>query len=200
MTRSIDVIKSEHRALAAVLSALKEVVDGVEGGRFAADFILLSAMLVYIDEVPEKVHHPKEDLYLFERLKRRSPDARSLIAQLEQEHEEGYALTRELEHALIRYQGTGAQAFAQFRDRARHYLDFNWRHLNREEDELLPLARRDLTEEDWAAIDAAFAENFDPWTGPNREYSELFDRIVDMAPAPIGYGSAGAGANVQRLS
>jgi branched-chain amino acid transport system ATP-binding protein len=188
MARSIDIIRSEHRALAAVLSAFKAVVDGVDHKQFAPDFTLLSAMLVYIDEVPEKLHHPKEDLYLFERLRRRSPEACALIDRLEREHTEGYALTQDLARALIKYQGTGEAAFPQFRDCVARYLDFNWRHLNCEEDELLPLARRDLTPEDWAAIDVAFAANFDPWSGPNREYTALFDRIVDMAPAPIGFG------------
>ena len=152
------------------------------------------SMLVYIDEVPEKLHHPKEDLYLFERLKRCSPQAAALIAKLEREHTEGYALTQELSRALIRYQGTGAAGFPQFRDCVARYLDFNWRHLNCEEDELLPLARRDLTPEDWSAIDAAFAANFDPWSGPSREYAELFDRIVEMAPAPIGFGRPSSAA------
>ncbi len=194
MARSIDIIRSEHRALAAVLSAFKAVVEGVEHKQFAPDFALLSAMLVYIDEVPEKLHHPKEDLYLFERLKRCSPQAAALIAKLEREHTEGYALTQELSRALIRYQGTGAAGFPQFRDCVARYLDFNWRHLNCEEDELLPLARRDLTPEDWSAIDAAFAANFDPWSGPSREYAELFDRIVEMAPAPIGFGRPSSAA------
>lgn len=190
MARSIDIIRSEHRALAAVLSALKAVVEGVDRKQFAPDFALLAAMLVYIDEVPEKLHHPKEDLYLFERLRQRSPQAVTLIERLEREHGEGYALTQELARALIKYQGTGEAAFPQFRDCVARYLDFNWRHLNCEEDELLPLAHSHLTRDDWAAIDAAFAANFDPWSGANREYADLFDRIVDMAPEPIGYGRA----------
>ena len=76
----------------------------------------------------------------------------------------------------------GDSAFAQFRGCVTRYLDFNWRHLNLEEDELLPIARRDLTREDWAEIDAAFAANFDPFAGPNREFAALFDRIVELAP------------------
>lgn len=190
MPRSIDIIRGEHRALASVLSALRDIVDGVAAGRFKPDFQLLSAMMVYISEVPEIVHHPKEDDYLFARMKLRSPDAGAIIDRLEKDHVEGYALTRELEHALVRWQGLGPDAFAAFHACATRYLDFNWRHLNAEEDELLPIARRDLEPGDWAEIDAAFAANFDPWTGPNHEYAALFDRIVELAPAPIGHGGA----------
>ena len=46
MAKSIDIIRSEHRALAAVLSALKAVVEGVESKQYAPDFALLSAMLL----------------------------------------------------------------------------------------------------------------------------------------------------------
>ncbi|HPG02890.1 MAG TPA: hemerythrin domain-containing protein [Beijerinckiaceae bacterium] len=190
MPKSIDIIRGEHRALASVLNALREIVDGVAAGRFQPDFQLLSAMMVYIADVPEIVHHPKEDDHLFARMKQRSPDAGVIIDRLEKEHVEGYALTRELEHALVPWQGLGQGAFAQFQDCATRYLDFNWRHLNTEEDELLPLARRDLKPDDWAEIDAAFAANFDPFAGPNREYAALFDRIVDLAPAPIGHGGS----------
>ncbi len=190
MAKSIDIIRGEHRALASVLAALREIVDGVAAGRFQPDFQLLSAMMVYIADVPEIVHHPKEDDFLFARMKLRSPDAGAIIDRLEKEHVEGYALTRELEHALVRWQGLGQGAFAQFQDCVTRYLDFNWRHLNVEEDELIPIARRDLKPEDWAEIDRAFAANFDPWTGPNREYAALFDRIVELAPAPIGHGGA----------
>lgn len=46
MTKSIDTIRGEHRALAAVLTALRAIVDGVAAGRFQPDFQLLSAMMV----------------------------------------------------------------------------------------------------------------------------------------------------------
>lgn len=190
MARAIDIIRGEHRALAAVLNALRVVVDEVAAGRLEPDFQLLSAIMIYIADVPEVVHHPKEDEVLFVRMKLRSPDAAALIDKLEKEHVEGYALSKEVEHALIRYQAMGAAGFAQFRDCVTRYLDFNWRHLNCEEDELLPIARRDFSREDWADVDAAFAANFDPWAGPNREFAALFDRIVDLAPSTIGHGGA----------
>ena len=41
---AIDVISTEHRALAAVLSGLVEFTDGVAAGRFAPDSRLLEAM------------------------------------------------------------------------------------------------------------------------------------------------------------
>jgi branched-chain amino acid transport system ATP-binding protein len=68
------------------------------------------------------------------------------------------------------------------------YLEFNWQHLNEEEGLLLPLARRDLSAEDWASIDTEFAKNFDPFSGAEGEFGELFRQIVNLTPAPYGLG------------
>jgi len=60
-----------------------------------------------------------------------------------------------------------------------------------EETVILPEAERCLNDEDWHALDAAFAENADPLTGhypPAQEYEKLFSLIVTRAPAPIGLG------------
>jgi branched-chain amino acid transport system ATP-binding protein len=186
--KAIEVIHSEHRALAAVLQGLRFVVGGIRDGRFEPDFRLLSAMIDYITQVPEKVHHPKEDKYLFARLRERSPKAAELIALLEREHQEGYHLTGALALALIHYQGTGAAAFAIFDEQVQQYLDFNWQHLKREESELTPLAQEVLSDTDWAAIDAEFASNANPCAGAKGEYTALFRRIVNLTPTPYGLG------------
>jgi len=190
--KTIDIIHDEHRALAAVLQALRFVVEGIREEKFEPDFRLLAAMVDYITQVPEKVHHPKEDRYLFAKLRERSPQAAALIGRLEQEHLEGYRMTEALQQALIHYQGVGRSGFAGFALTAQKYLDFNWRHLNLEEAELLPLARAALTEADWSAIDAEFAANVDPHSGAAGEYVDLFKWIVNATPAPYGLG-AGAG-------
>ena len=62
--------------------------------------------------------------------------------------------------------------------------------MNTEEKQIFPLARTHLTAEDWAAIDAAFLANDNPWQGAAGEYAALFTRIVNEAPAPVGLGGA----------
>ena len=62
-----------------------------------------------------------------------------------------------------------------------------------EEQQILPLAERVLTEGDWAELDEAFTANRDPLTGhePEADYRALFTRIVNVMAVPIGLGSAG---------
>ena len=190
--QAIRIIEHEHRSLAAVLHGLLYVIREIRYGGSQPDFALLSAMLHYIDTFSERFHHPKEDGYLFERLGARNTAAGSLIDRLQQEHQLGAVKLGELRDALMRYQLAGSTAFPEFAAQAAGFAAFHWDHMRVEEDELLPLARAHLTAPDWAVVDAAFLGHTDPLFGAERgaEYQELFRRIVDLAPPPIGRAPA----------
>lgn len=188
MNKSLDIIHEEHRALAAMLSGMRTLVGGIEAGRLKPDFNLLADMIRYVDEVPEVVHHPKEDRYLFAKLRLRCAESLPYIEQLEAEHRQGEARMAALRSALERYRQFGDSAFADFKLALTIYLEQEWHHMNTEEHQIFPLARKYLTEEDWAEIDAAFLANGNPWEGQAGEYARLFSRIVNMAPAPVGLG------------
>jgi branched-chain amino acid transport system ATP-binding protein len=189
MKKSLSIIHAEHRALAAMLNGLRQLVDGIAKGRIKPDFGLFRKMIEYIDKVPEKVHHPKEDQYLFARLRLRCPEAVPVIERLEAEHRIGDARIRALEAALEAYEQRGAAGFAGFQAAVVEYIDAEWRHMNAEEHEIFPLAERDLQADDWAAIDAAFLANDNPWSGPAGVRAALLE---DRQHRP-GAGRPGAG-------
>ena len=85
----------------------------------------------------------------------------------------------------------GAQGFEAFAAAVDDYLDFHWKHMRKEEDVVIPLAERVLTDADWTTIDAAFKANDDPLFGPQpkQEFRKLFQLIVNRAPAPLGVGA-----------
>lgn len=186
--RAIDIIHNEHRALAAVLQALRFLLDEAGAGRLNPDPALLGHIIEYITQVPDKLHHPKEDDVLFRILRERLPEAGGLIDKLQADHVEGARHTGQLEAALARYLSDGGPAFAAFETLARSYVEAMTRHIRLEEAELLPLARKGLSASDWAEIDAAFEANRDPWSGPTGEYRSLYSRIVNLVPAPYGLG------------
>ena len=190
MRTALNVIRDEHRALAAVLHGLRYLVEEVREGRCRPDFAVLRAMVHYIDTFPEKLHHPKEDRYLFARLRQRTTLANSALDQLEAEHIYGAKLIRDLEQALLRWEMGGARDFAAFAEEVERYADFHWRHMRREEEVVLPLAERALSDDDWREIDAAFAGNADPLIAKDleKDFQRLFKRIVNIAPPPIGVG------------
>ena len=107
---------------------------------------------------------------------------------MQAEHHTGPAKLEALKAALDHYRAAGADGLPAFRDAVKAYVDFQWQHMSKEEKHVLPLAREVLTAQDWAAIDAVFAANDNPWEGPAGEYKQLFTRIVSIAPDPIGVG------------
>jgi hemerythrin-like domain-containing protein len=187
---AVRIIRNEHRSLAAVVHGMVYLVREIRDRGARPDFALLGAMIYYIDTFPERLHHPKEDKYLFRLLRMRCAEAAPLLDRLEQEHRAGASKIRALEQALARFQQGGMPEFPAFAAAVDAYADFHWEHMRAEEKEVLPLAEKHLTAGDWEAIDAAFTDNSDPLfgAGPGQAYDQLFQRIVNLAPPPIGVG------------
>ena len=189
MKTAIHIIYDEHRSLAAVLHALKQLARDAEDPAVEPRFDVLRAMIYYIDQFPERLHHPKEDNYLFAALEQRAPEAKRLIEELRAEHVLGAQLIRDLEQALVALEVGWSGGAHAFRVAVDAYAEFHWKHMRKEEDKLLPLAERLLTAEDWRGIDAAFAGNEDPIADlREQDFDRLFSRIVRLVPEPHGLG------------
>jgi len=159
-------------------------------------------MLFYLDEFPEQRHHRKESELLFPKLRARTPLSRELLDQLDHDHAQGERRIRELEHALLGYEMMGEPRRAEFERQLERYVEFYRMHMALEEQQILPLAERVLTPQDWADLDDAFTANRDPLTGhePEAPYRALFTRIVNLVPAPIGLGGRPAGASAHGVN
>jgi hemerythrin-like domain-containing protein len=189
---ALDVIHDEHQALAAMLRSLTMMLAQSRRDGTRPDFDVLRAMLFYVDEFPERLHHTKESLLLFPKVRERVPELRPVLDRLEHEHARGEGAIRELQHALLAYEVLGEPRRAAFEEAVQQYVTFYLEHMTVEERDVIPAAQRVFGPQDWAEIDAAFAANRDPLTGhePAAEYRQLFKLIVAHAPAPIGLGEA----------
>jgi len=170
---TLDVIHDEHQALAAMLRSLSMLVQQARRENRMPDFEVLRAMLFYIDEFPERLHHPKESDLLFPVVARRCPE-------------------RDLQHALLAFEMMGEARRVAFEQASERYIRGYLEHMAVEEQDILPAARRHLTPDDWAPLDEAFASHADPLTGApaQPDYQPLFQRILMHAPAPVGLGPA----------
>lgn len=190
--KSIRIIREEHAALAAMLQSLRLMLKRGPRDQPEMFFDVLRAMLFYIDEFPERLHHTKESTLLFPPVAQRaSAHCQEVIVQLEKDHTKGEAAVRELQHLLLAWELLGDSRKVAFEDQAHRFLDFYMQHMHLEETVVIPEALHVLTEADWATLDAAFEKNCDPLTGKYpREplYDRLFTRITMNAPEPIGLG------------
>jgi hemerythrin-like domain-containing protein len=187
---ALDVLCDEHHALAAMLRSMSLLVAQAQREQHAPDFSVLRAMLFYVDEFPERLHHPKESELLFPRVRQRCPQLAATLDRLDADHLRGEVAIRTLEHALLAYEVLGESRRTDFVEAMERYVSGYLSHMAVEEGEILPAARVHLTDADWAVLDSAFASNRDPFTGHEADdvFRPLFSKIVMSAPAPVGLG------------
>jgi hemerythrin-like domain-containing protein len=195
MRKAISIIRDEHRSIAAVLHGMEFLVNEIKARKADIDARVFRAMLYYLDTFAERLHHPKEDQYLFEPMRRRGTQANALIEELEREHASGERSLQHLEQHLVRYEEGGEREFPEFYAAVVQFVAGYREHIRKEEEEMFPLAERMLTDADWEAAAAPFGENRDPLVGgpAAKDFDRLFERIVSLAPPPIGLGAASPG-------
>jgi hemerythrin-like domain-containing protein len=189
---ALRIIREEHAALAAVLRSMALLLRDARRRNRTPDFHVLRAMLFYVDEFPERLHHVKESTMLFPRLRECAPGAAGVLARLDAEHKSGGTRIRELEHKLIAWELLGEARRDAFERAIDDYVAFYLEHMRIEETEILPLAEAHFGEADWMMLDRAFGAHRDPLVTPSPEtpYVELFRSIVNTTPAPYGLGEA----------
>ena len=197
MHPTLRVIRDEHGVLSAVLRSISLLLSESRRLGFQPDFTTLRAMLFYIDEFPEKVHHTKESELLFPKLRERSGEAAAVLDRLDADHASSHRAVRDLEHELLALEMMSEAADAasrreRFEAAVQAYVMAYLEHMRLEETEVLPLAERVLSASDWAELDAAFMKNRDPLTHREGDdaFRPLFKRILMTLPAPLGLGPA----------
>lgn len=184
----LDALWNEHRSIAVVLHAMEYLVREQRTHRAKVNPAVFRAMLYYLDVFPERMHHPKEEDYLFTAVRRKTSEADAILDELRREHDSGAHTIRDLEQDLLRYEEGGEKEFEHFAAAVEQFVAGYRQHMRKEEDGVMPIARRVLNAQDWADINRAWAENRDPLTGveADKEYEQVLDRIVRLAPPPIG--------------
>jgi len=187
-TTLLDALWNEHRSIAGVLHAMEYLVREHRTRGTKINPAVFRAILYYLDVFPERMHHPKEEQYLFAAIRRRTSEADTILDDLRAEHDSGGHSIRDLEQDLLRYEEGGEKEFAGFADAVDRFVEGYRQHIRKEEQEVMPIARRVLNAQDWADINRAWAENSDPLTGVSveKEYEQVLDRIIKLAPPPIG--------------
>ena len=194
---SLTIIRHEHRALSAMLNSILLLLGDHRRRGTLPDFDALRAMLFYVDEFPEKLHHPKESRLLFPKLRGHGEHSDAMLDRLDRDHARGEHCIRGIQHALLAFEmmGDGDQREARratFETAMNLYVRFYVEHMRIEEAEVLPLAEAVLGADDWAELDGAFLTNCDPLTGCDAvaAYTPLFKKILAALPESGGVSSA----------
>ena len=174
---ALHIIGEEHQSLAAILHAVRYMLKQVQAGQLKPDLKLFQAMIHYLDAYAEKRHHPKEDI-VFKVLSERTDEGAEV-----------------LQRALDAYMADPS-TLAHFARAFENYAEFYRGHMVLEEEVALPLLRRHLTAEDWQKVNREFRAEHEAWSsrdGEHEDFAAAFSRLVESAPAPLGFGKPYAG-------
>ena len=193
MPLAVRVIRAEHDALAAMLRTVPLLLEAQRRVGTLPDFGALRAMLFYVDEFPERLHHRKESELLFPKLRARAPELRDVLDDLDGDHAQGERAIRELQHSLLAWEQMGEPRRDKFEQQLKVYTARYLRHMKREETEVLPRAAAIFQPEDWVELDEAFGSHQDPLAprpgqAVDEAYAPLRQRILAALPAPLGWG------------
>ena len=114
MPKALDIIRNEHRSISVVLDNLRRLARDAMGRGWRVDKAVFGAIVNYLENFADHVHHPKEDQYLFATLRRHDAQAEALIAGLEREHAGGEQALRDLRQSLDRFETAGEAGYAEF--------------------------------------------------------------------------------------
>ena len=148
----LAIIRDEHRSLAAVIYGLEFLVRETREHDAAPQFPLLRAMLHYIKSFAEALHHPKEDAYLFRKLRLRTSEFNDTLDELERQHVEGAKRVANMDAAFARYEMDPVGGFDHFAEAVKAFAALESPHMMLETKVILPAAQKHLTDEDWAEM------------------------------------------------
>ena len=183
---AIGIIRDEHRSMAAVMHAWMHTLAAARRAGSAVDAAQMQGIVRYLQEFPVALHHPKEEQFLFKRLRERTDAFDAELDELAHQHHRDEQMVAELAalvHTLERCDGADAAAAATrtLDDAVQAYAAFLWEHMGREESVILPAAQQHLSDADWVEIDRAFKANreLSEHGGIDKTYRQLFSRIVN---------------------
>ena len=194
---TLRIIRDEHGAVFAVMRSIDLLLSEHRRRVTLLDFTVLRAMLFYVDEFLERVHHSKESALLFPKLRARSSELAEVLDRLDGDHARSQGAVRELEHQLLALEmltdaPDAPSRLVRFEQSMKDYIASYLEHIRTEESLVLPMAERILTTADWTELDAAFMLDRDPLTrcAADDLYQPLFKRILLTLASPPGVGRA----------
>ena len=178
MSDPITLWHRDHMRFAWLLDFLQHQMTAFHDGRDPS-YELMQDAVHYLQHFADRFHHPREDV-AFARVAERDPDLKLTVNRLLQEHRvikvAGDTLLNYLENILE----DAVMQRATVEAAAATYLIYYRHHLATEEAQIMPLAEKLLTPDDWAAVAAAVPVGPDPLFGDDIDarYHDLRMQIV----------------------
>jgi hemerythrin-like domain-containing protein len=145
---AVEMLEAEHRVIQKMVAGMSVLADQLEGGE-PVDVSLLESIVAFLRTFADRLHHGKEESFLFPALIRRGvPSQGCPIGGLTMEHQKGRVMVGELADAIRGYAAGEPPARENLVKSLRALVAFYPNHIWKEDYLLYPLAGKVLTPED----------------------------------------------------
>ena len=145
---AVEMLEAEHRVIQKIVAGMSVLAEQIEGGE-PVDVSLLESIVMFLRTFTDRLHHGKEETFLFPVLIRRGvPSQGCPIGGLTMEHQKGRVMVGELADAIRGYAAGEPPARENLVKRLRALVAFYPNHIWKEDYLLFPLAGKVLTPED----------------------------------------------------
>lgn len=148
----------DHKHMQNLLDVFELLLDELgQQERDPATLGMILDALDYFSVYPDQWHHPVEDL-VFERLLGKPVDIRDVVEKVTAEHKAIAEATRNMNRLFYAVANDAAVERQQLFSTAREYISLQRAHMKKENEILLPLVDRYLTNIDWEEIATTLSE------------------------------------------
>ena len=184
MTDTIATWQTEHLNFARLLDLLEEQLDELHTGT-DPNYELMLDIMFYMTHYPDLLHHPREDVAL-EIVRKRQPGTGPLVDELMRQHAYIKQCGEELVADVDSIVNGSILSREQVEMPGRKYIEHFRKHMESEENEVLPLFAKHLHASDWSTINATVKHHNDPLFGGGEEerYATLRQEIAKQALRP----------------
>lgn len=162
MQRVIEIMHDRQRAMSSTLLAVRTIARRNLKAGTPPDFAQLRRLVAYHERFPQKTHQPAEEEHLFRAVLRRDAGAERAIKRAKRDHAACAGYVERLRTALGYWEKGDPKAGPEVALQADDYARFCRLHARIEARDILSVALKVLSEQDWLAVERAFAATDDP--------------------------------------
>jgi hemerythrin-like domain-containing protein len=162
MQRAIEIMHDRQRAMSSTLLAVRTIARRSLKAGTPPDFAQLRRLVSYHERFPQKSHQPAEEAHLFRAIQRRDPTVERAIKRAKRDHAACGGYVERLRSALGYWEKGDPKAGPEVALQADDYARFCRLHARIEARDILSVALKVLSEQDWRAIEKAFTAIDDP--------------------------------------
>lgn len=174
-----EILIKEHDAILLMLKILDAVATRLENNEHV-DPDHPSQIVEFIREFADKCHHGKEENLLFKSMAKAGvPEQGGPIAVMLSEHETGRNFVRNMDTAASAYAKGDKSTIGQFVQNARGYISLLFRHIQKENMVLFPMADRVIPDDEQDRLLDEFdkVETEIIGEGTHERFHELLDQL-----------------------